>query len=65
MAGERDTNKYVMKIGNMILHRGITIDLDRREGEHQQTWPGAHIHKVGRITTKEAALKWEREGGIS
>ena len=65
MAGKRDTSKYVMKIGNKIVHRGITNDLGRREGEHQQTWPDAHILKVGNRTTRTSALKWEREGGKS
>jgi len=65
MAGQqnRDTYKYQMKIGNKIVHRGITNDLDRREGEHQQTWPKGHITQVGRRTTEEAARQWEDEGG--
>ena len=65
MAGNRDTFKYVMKIRNEIVHRGITNDINRREGEHQRTWPGAHISKVGRKTTRDAALTWERDGGKS
>ncbi len=61
----RDIYKYHLKIGNKIVHRGITDDLDRREGEHQQKWPSGHIKQVGRRTTRDAALKWEREGGRS
>ncbi len=64
MAGKaRDTFKYQAKVGGKIVHRGKTIDLDRREAEHQVEHPGAKIHQVGRKTTNEAALKWEREGG--
>ena len=60
---ERDTHKYHLKIGNRIVHRGITNDLDRRESEHQAEHPDSHIVQVGRATTREAALQWEREGG--
>ena len=63
MAEPRDTYKYQIKVGNRIVHRGITNDLDRRESEHQQKWPDSHISQVGRITTRDAALSWERDGG--
>lgn len=63
MAEVRDTYKYHQKIGNKIVHRGITDDLDRREQEHRQKWPGSHIAQVGRRTTRDAALGWERDGG--
>lgn len=39
MANPRDTYKYQLKVGNKIVHGGITNDLNRREQEHQQTWP--------------------------
>ncbi len=55
----RDTYKYDYKIGNKIIHSGITNDLKRRELEHQQRWPGGHIVQVGRKTTEEAAREWE------
>ena len=60
---ERDTYKYHLKSGNKTVHRGITNDLGRREAEHKETWPASHMKQVGRRTTREAALKWEREGG--
>lgn len=64
MSGKRRTTyKYHMKEGNKIVHRGITDDLERREEEHQQKWPNAHIKQIGRKTTEEAARKWEQEGG--
>lgn len=59
----RDTYKYHQKLGNRILHSGITNDLSRREREHRQKWPGSHISQVGNRTTRDAALKWERTGG--
>ena len=65
MGNPRDTIKYHFKVGNKVVHRGITNDLDRREGEHQQNCSNGHIVKIGNVTTREAALKWEREGGKS
>jgi predicted GIY-YIG superfamily endonuclease len=58
---ERDTYKYHLKKGNKIIHVGVTNDLNRREAEHQKSFPGTEIHSVGRRTTRESALKWERE----
>lgn len=65
MANPRDTYKYQYKIGNKIVHGGITDDLDRREGEHQQKWPKGHIVQVGNRTTEEGARKWEKDKGYS
>jgi len=59
----RDTFKYQFKIGNKIVHGGITTDLNRREKEHKQKYPGGHIKQVGRCTTGEAARAWEIEHG--
>lgn len=56
---KRDTYKYDFKVGNKIVHSGITNDLDRREQQHKKRWPSGHIVKVGRATTEEAARKWE------
>lgn len=61
----RDTYKYYFKIGNKIVHSGITNDLERREKEHQQKWSKGHILQVGRRTTEEAARKWEKDKGFS
>lgn len=63
MSKKRDMYKYQYKIGNKIKHGGITNDLERREQEHQQQWPGGHIKQVGRRTTEEAARNWEEEKG--
>jgi predicted GIY-YIG superfamily endonuclease len=59
----RNTYKYHLKNGNEIVHRGITNNLERRGNEHQQNHPGTRIKQVGRRTTREAALEWERNGG--
>ena len=61
MSTPRITYKYRFKVGNKTVHYGITNDLQRREQEHSQTWPKGHLRQVGRRTTREAALKWERE----
>ena len=59
----RDTYKYHLKQGHKTVHKGITYDLERREAQHQEQYPGTHIKQVGRRVDREAALKWEREGG--
>ena len=63
MAKERDTHKYHLKEGKQVVHRGITYDLERREAQHQEQFPGSRIQQVGRKVTRDAGLKWEREGG--
>ncbi len=58
----RDTYKYHFKQGRRIVHTGITNDLERRGDEHKQDFGrDGHIVKVGYVTTRDAALKWERE----
>jgi predicted GIY-YIG superfamily endonuclease len=56
---KRNTFTYSFKVGNKIVHNGITDDLDRREQEHKQRWPNGHIVKVGSAKTEEGARKWE------
>ena len=60
---KRNTYKYHFKDGNKVIHRGITNDPQRREGEHLQDFSGGHLKQIGRRTTRDAALKWERDGG--
>jgi len=69
----RDTYKYHFKVGNRIVHRGITNDLQASESRHRTSgnsdtqggkriyWKDGHIVQIGNITTREAALAWERE----
>ena len=56
----RDTFTYDYKIGNKIVHSGITNDLDRRESEHKRRWPNGHIVKVGAAKTETGAREWEK-----
>jgi len=60
MAKKRNTYKYHFKVGNKIVHSGITNDIERREQEHQGNWPKGHIKQVGRKTTEEGARDWEK-----
>ena len=62
---DRTWFKYQQKIGNKIVHGGITEDIERREQEHQQKWPKSHIKQVGIRTTEEAARKWEKDHDYS
>lgn len=58
----RETYKYHFKLGHKIVHTGITDDLQRRETEHKRDFGySGHILQVGRRTTRDAALQWERE----
>ena len=63
MATSRTIYKYHFKLGNRIVHTGITRDIDRREAEHRQKpgWGRGHIVQIGRRTTREAAQQWEAE----
>ncbi len=65
MGKPRDHSKYQFKVGNKIVHGGITKDLDRREAEHQQKWPNGHIKQVGIKTTEDGARQWEKEKGYT
>ena len=62
MATSRTTYKYHFKLGNRIVHTGITQDLDRREAEHRRRegWERGHITQVGVRTTPEAAREWSK-----
>ncbi len=63
-SGMRDTCKYHLKDGKRVIHLGITNNLKRREQEHQSNYPGAQIRQIGRKTTREYAISWERNGGL-
>lgn len=62
MSKPRDTYKYQVKAGRKVIYRGITKDLERRGAEHKARWPKSRIVQVGRRTTHERALDWERRG---
>ena len=57
---DKDTYKYRLKWGGKTVHYGITYDLALREAQHQNDYPGSRIEQVGRRTTREEALKWQR-----
>jgi len=59
----RDTYKYHLKHSRRIVHGGVTSSLSQREQEHQTKYPRSKIKQVGKRTTREAALEWERDGG--
>ena len=60
---ERDTHRYHYKKGNKIVHRGITNDPKRREGEHRRLYGDGALHTVGPKVRRDSGLKWERDGG--
>ena len=59
----RTAYKYHFKLGNKIVHTGITKDIDRRQAEHRREpgWERGHIFQVGVRTTFDAARAWEDE----
>jgi predicted GIY-YIG superfamily endonuclease len=77
MTAQIDTYKYHFKIGNLIVHCGITNDLSVRENQHQNSgryithngirkyWKDGHIVQVGNKTTREAAMQWEKENNCN
>lgn len=63
MGTSRTYYRYHFKLGNKIVHTGITNDIDIREYEHRRKegWERGHIVQVGHRTTPDAALQWEDE----
>lgn len=56
------TYRYHFKQGRRFVHTGITNDLERREAEHKRSFgENGRIVQVGRATTMDDALEWERE----
>ncbi len=63
---KREWYTYEFKKGNKILHKGITQDLDRREGEHKSNLDSSgHIRKIGIAKTEISARQWEKDEGVS
>jgi len=59
----RDTYQYYFKMGNKIVHAGITCDPDFSEAKLKQR-PGlskGHIKEIGFRTTYENANAWLQE----
>ncbi|WP_299278370.1 hypothetical protein [uncultured Psychroserpens sp.] len=73
----RDTYKYVFKVGNLKVHCGITNTLRIREQQHRNSgrytvyngsryyWSNGHITQVGNVTTRQAAMEWERDNNCN
>ncbi len=74
---KRETIKYHFKVDNKIVHGGITDrEISEREAEHKvfgkvekengktYDWSKGHIVQKGIKTTREAALKCERDNGF-
>lgn len=58
----RDTYKYEVYDGNELVYVGETNNLKRRESEHRRKkWNFTKMVRVGRVTTKESAYKWQGE----
>jgi predicted GIY-YIG superfamily endonuclease len=61
---DRDTYTYLFKVGNRVLHGGITRDPERRESEHQRNInSNGHIFIVGNRKTENGARQWESNNG--
>lgn len=72
----RNIYKYHFKVGNLIVHSGITDNLQRREIEHRNShrystfndkrfyWSNGHIVQVGVAVSRESGLQWERDNGF-
>ena len=57
----RDTYRYHYKVGNKIVHSGITSNPARREAEHQKAHPGGHIDRVTPRVTRKSAERWAQQ----
>ena len=77
MSNIQDTYKYWFKVGNLKVKCESTDSLVRREQQlinsgrstvhngRRYYWKDGHIIQEGNITTKEAALEWERQNGCN
>ena len=65
MDNSKNTYKYVLKVGDKVVYRGVTNDLERRQAEHRVRWPDGQVQPMGPKTTMEQALVWMRDGAQS
>lgn len=61
MPTTRTTYKYYFKVGNEIVHTGVTGNIFLRESELQREFGDGRIEQVGLRTTRDAAIAWKRE----
>ena len=60
MTKKRDTHNYNLKVGNKIVYKGITNDIEAREKEHRSDGKKFDsIQKVGRAKTQGNASNEE------
>jgi predicted GIY-YIG superfamily endonuclease len=50
---------YDFKVGDRIVHSGITQDPTRRESEHKQRWANGRLVIIRRGMTEAQARAWE------
>ena len=63
MVTDRIIYRYHFKLGDKIVHTGVTYDIDRSEAEHRSE-PGmskGYAKQVGLRTTYDAAFAWMQE----
>lgn len=59
---KRDTVNYNLKVGNKVVYKGTTNDLEKREAEHRRDGKEfTHIQQVGNKKTPEGADKVETD----
>lgn len=60
MAKKQDTHNYNLKVGNKIVYKGTTNDIEGRAQDHRADGKRFdNIEKIGRAKTKENASKEE------
>lgn len=57
----RDTYKLNVKRNGVIIMRLCTDDVQRMSNEVKAHYPDAVIERVGRKTTRKAALEWSEK----
>jgi len=57
----RDTYKYELWNGRVLVYVGTTNDPTRRHYEHSRNKTFTRMKLIGNRTTKQAAKEWERE----
>ena len=66
MDNSKNTYKYyVLKVGDRVVYRGVTNDLDRRGAEHRVRWPDGQVQPMGDETTMKKALSQMRNDAKS
>jgi hypothetical protein len=59
---QRNTFKYQLKVGNKIIHRGVSVHIDRSDAKHHECGSTCHILKVGKKSVHLEPVSTERRG---